>query len=73
MSKQDIAGEFIVDNSHLVAYSPNIKMSIGLSGGLISSLTSGEGFINRLKGNGVIYLQSRSIEGLVQFLKPKVR
>ena len=73
LSKQDIAGEFIVDNSHLVAYSPNIKMSIGLSGGLISSLTSGEGFVNRLKGNGVIYLQSRSLEGLVQFLKPKVR
>ncbi|MCL2930590.1 MAG: TIGR00266 family protein [Trichodesmium sp. MAG_R01] len=73
LSKQDIAGEFIVDNSHLVAYSPNIKMSIGLSGGLISSFTSGEGFVNRLKGNGVIYLQSRSLEGLVQFLKPKVR
>ena len=73
LSKQNIAGEFIVDNSHLVAYSPNIKMSIGLSGGLISSLTSGEGLVNRLKGNGVIYLQSRSIEGLVQFLRPKVR
>ena len=48
-------------------------MSIGLSGGLISSLTSGEGLVYRLKGNGVIYLQSRSIEGLVQFLSPKVR
>ena len=68
-----IAGEFVVDNNHLVAYSSNIKMSIGLSGGLISSLTSGEGLVYRLKGNGVIYLQSRSIEGLVQFLSPKVR
>lgn len=73
LSKQDIAGEFVVDNNHLVAYSSNIKMSIGLSGGLISSLTSGEGLVYRLKGNGVIYLQSRSIEGLVQFLSPKVR
>lgn len=73
LSKQKITGEFIVDNSHLVAYSPNIKMSIGLSGNLISSITSGEGFVNRLKGNGVIYLQSRSISGLVRFLRPKVR
>lgn len=73
LSKQNISGEFIVDNGHLVAYSPNIKMSIGLSGGLISSFTSGEGLVNRLKGNGVIYLQSRSIGGLVGFLSPKVR
>ncbi|NER01621.1 MAG: TIGR00266 family protein [Okeania sp. SIO3C4] len=73
LSEQNIDGEFIVDNSHLVAYSSNIKMSVGLSGGLISSVTSGEGLVNRLKGNGVIYLQSRSIAGLVRFLNPKVR
>ncbi|MDJ1177293.1 TIGR00266 family protein [Roseofilum sp. BLCC_M91] len=73
ISQQSVSGEFIVDNSHLVAYSPNIKMSIGLSGGLISSITSGEGFVNRLKGKGVIYLQSRSVSGLVGFLRPKVR
>ena len=73
LSKQRISGEFIVDNSHLVAYSPEIKMSIGLSGGLMSSVTSGEGLVNRLKGNGIIYLQSRSISGLVRFLRPKVR
>lgn len=73
LSQHTIAGEFIVDNSHLVAYSPNIKMSLGLSGGLMSSLTSGEGLVNRLKGNGVIYLQSRSMSSLVRFLRPKVR
>ncbi|EAZ93096.1 TIGR00266 family protein [Crocosphaera chwakensis] len=73
ISKQTISGEFIVDNSHLVAYSPEIKMSIGLSGGLISSVTSGEGLVNRLKGNGIIYLQSRSVSGLVGFLRPKVK
>lgn len=73
ISQQSVSGEFIVDNSHLVAYSPNIKMSIGLSGGLFSSIASGEGFVNRLKGKGVIYLQSRSISGLVGFLSPKVR
>ncbi len=73
ISQQSVSGEFIVDNSHLVAYSPNIKMSIGLSGGIFSSIASGEGFVNRLKGKGVIYLQSRSLSGLVSFLRPKVR
>jgi uncharacterized protein (TIGR00266 family) len=73
LTKKNIQGEFIVDNSHLVAYSLGIKMSIGLSGGLIGSLTSGEGFINKLSGKGTIYLQSRSIDGLVGFLRPKVR
>ena len=70
MEKQ-IAGEFVVDNSHLVAYEPGIQMNIGMSGGIIGSLTSGEGFVNRLKGRGRIYLQSRSVDGLVGFLRPK--
>ena len=73
LTKKHIQGEFIVDNSHLVAYSLGIKMSIGLSGGLIGSLTSGEGFVNKLSGKGTIYLQSRSISGLVGFLRPKAR
>ncbi|MFW6295878.1 MAG: TIGR00266 family protein [Halothece sp.] len=73
ISKKQIAGTFIVDNSHLVAYTPNIRMGVGMSGGLIGSLTSGEGLVNRLKGNGVIYLQSRSVSGLVSYLRPKAR
>lgn len=68
-----ITGEYIVDNSHLVAYDPGIEMNIGMSGGLIGSLTSGEGFVNKLKGRGRIYLQSRSVDGLVGFLRTKCR
>lgn len=73
LTKQELSGEFIVDTSHLVAYSPNIKMNIALSGSLIGSVTSGEGFVNRLEGRGIIYLQSRSVSGLVKYLRPKVR
>ena len=72
ITQKVVQGEFIVDNSHLVAYEPGIKMGIGLSGGLLGSLTSGEGFVNRLSGQGKIYLQSRSISGLVAFLSPKM-
>ena len=73
LTEKSIQGEFIVDNSHLVAYESGIKMGVGLSGGLLGSLTSGEGFVNKLSGRGTIYLQSRSISGLVGFLRPKVR
>ena len=73
LTRKRVSGDFVVDNSHLVAYEPSIKMKIGLSGGLIGSLTSGEGLVNKLSGNGIIYLQSRSIDGLVKYLRPKVR
>ncbi len=72
MEKQ-IAGEYVVDNSHLVAYTPGIKMNIRMSGGLFGSLTSGEGLVNKLNGRGKVYLQSRSVDGLVGFLRPKCR
>ncbi len=71
--EKTIAGEFIVDNSHLVAYEPNITMNIRMSGGILGSLTSGEGLVNKLKGRGKIYLQSRSIDSLVGYLRPKCR
>jgi uncharacterized protein (TIGR00266 family) len=73
ITKKAINGQFMVDTGHLVAYEPGIEMGIKLSNGLIGSLTSGEGFVNRLSGKGNIYLQSRSIGGLVGFLRSKVR
>ncbi len=73
ISQQYLTQDLIVDNGHLVAYEAGIKMGIGLAGGLIGSVTSGEGFINKLQGKGVIYLQSRSVNGLVKFLSPKCR
>lgn len=73
ITKKAINGQFIVDNGHLVAYEPGIQMGIKLSNGLVGSFTSGEGFVNCLSGRGNIYLQSRSIGGLVGFLRSKVR
>lgn len=72
LTKKEISGDYVVDNGHLVAYEPNIRMGIRLAGGIFGSLTSGEGLVNKLKGNGTIYLQSRSVNTLVRFLRPKV-
>ena len=72
LSKHHVKNDYIVDTGHLVAYDPSLKMNIKMSGGLLGSITSGEGLVNRITGNGEIYLQSRSVDGLVSFLRPKV-
>lgn len=63
-----IEGEYIVDTSHLVAYGPGMKLKQQLSGNIISSITSGEGFVTRLEGTGKIFIQTRSISGLKSWL-----
>lgn len=68
MVEKIVEGEYIVDSSHLVAYEPTMKLKIQLSGGLISSMTSGEGFVTRIVGNGKIVMQSRSMTGLAAWV-----
>lgn len=72
ITERKVNGEYVVDTGHLVAYEPGLQMNIRLAGGLVGSVTSGEGLVNRLTGNGTIYLQSRSVDGLVRFLRPKL-
>lgn len=72
LMQRRVDGEFVVDSGHLVAYDPGIKMQVGLAGGLVGSVTSGEGLVNRLSGQGRVYLQSRSTGGLVRFIRPRL-
>ncbi|MEE2959732.1 MAG: TIGR00266 family protein [Myxococcota bacterium] len=65
--KQNIQNELVVDTGHLLAYEPTISLSISLSGGIFSSFFSGEGFVSRIRGQGDIYLQSRSLDGLTSW------
>ncbi len=66
--EKEIDGELIVDTDHLVAYPPGMTIKTQLSGNLISSFTSGEGFVMRIKGKGVVVLQTRSINGLAKWV-----
>ena len=53
--------EYIVDNSHLVAWSGTTSYSIErAASGWVASFTSGEGFVCRFRGPGVVYIQSRN-------------
>jgi len=61
---REVQGEYIVDTGHLVAYEPTIAIRVGMAGGIFSSFFGGEGLITRVTGQGKIYMQSRSFEGL---------
>ena len=73
LTPKRVTEEFIVDTSHLVAYESSLKMNIKLSGNSFTSIASREGLVNKLTGNGLIYIQSRSLSGLVGFLSPRLR
>jgi len=64
----EVKGEYIVDSGHLVAYEPTMKLKPQLSNGIIGSITSGEGFVTKVIGNGKIYLQTRNLSGLASWV-----
>jgi uncharacterized protein (AIM24 family) len=61
---REIAGELTVDTGHLVAYEPTLKIHMGMAGGIFSSFFGGEGLVSKIRGEGRVYLQSRSMGGL---------
>ncbi len=69
--EKEIVGDYIVDSGHLLSYPPTIHLSIRLSGGIFSSIFSGEGFVLKLSGSGKIQLQTRNVKGLAQWLNPR--
>jgi uncharacterized protein (TIGR00266 family) len=65
--EREIDREYVVDTGHLVAYEPTISLKMALAGGIFSSFFSGEGLVSRVQGQGRIYLQSRSMDGLASW------
>ncbi len=62
--------EILVDNGHLVAWPDYMDYKVEkASSGWISSLTSGEGFVCRFKGPGVVLIQTRNPEAFEGWIK----
>jgi len=66
--EKDVNGELIVDTGHLIAYQRGISLKAQLSGGIISSFTSGEGLVTRVQGSGKVWIQTRSLQGLASWI-----
>lgn len=60
----------IVDTGHVVAWPANMPYNVELAipGSMISSFTSGEGFVIRFQGPGIVHVQNRSIPALKEWL-----
>lgn len=67
---KQVQGAYIVDSSHLVAYEPQMRLKLKLAGGIFSSFFGGEGLVSRVEGEGKIAIQTRSLEGLRDFINP---
>ncbi|RKF80184.1 DUF124 domain protein [Golovinomyces cichoracearum] len=61
--------KYFVDNGHLVAWNTKYVLERVSSGGIVSSLSSGEGLVCKFTGPGTIFLQTRN--PVCQIKKPK--
>ena len=68
--EKEIDGSFTVDTGHVVAWEPSLNYSIRGMGGLKSTLLSGEGVAMQFSGRGKIYLQTRTMDSLANWLIP---
>ena len=70
--KKEINGEFIVDTGHVVAFEPALNYKISGMGNWKSTMLSGEGLVMTFNGNGKIYLQTRTVDGIASWLTPRL-
>jgi uncharacterized protein (TIGR00266 family) len=71
--EREVQGEFRVDTGHVVAWEPTLTYTIGGMGGMKQTLFSGEGLVMSFSGTGRLYLQTRHLGGMVNWLRPFCR
>jgi uncharacterized protein (TIGR00266 family) len=73
----DLGEEMVVDNFHLVAFSDSCDYRVERIGGWKETILSGEGFITRIRGPGVVYIQTKNLREFVDWLwvllSPRIR
>ncbi|KRK12004.1 hypothetical protein FD51_GL000597 [Lacticaseibacillus zeae DSM 20178 = KCTC 3804] len=65
----DGSHEYVVDNSHVVAWDSQLDYHIQPASGVIG-FTTGEGLVNRFTGTGTVYIQTRNIQALANLIEP---
>ncbi len=61
---------YIVDNTHMVAFTQGLSYDVQKVGGLKSLFFSGEGLVCNFRGQGRLWMQTRNPSSLVSFLHP---
>ncbi|MGB7443245.1 MAG: TIGR00266 family protein [Coleofasciculaceae cyanobacterium] len=70
-----VAGNYVVDTSYIVAFEESLNYQVEVIGGLSfrnlqTGILGGEGLVCRFSGQGRLWIQSRAIYGLINFLNP---
>ncbi len=65
-----VNGNFTVDTGHIVAFEGELDFKVKSIGGFKSFLFSGEGLVCEFGGQGTVYVQSRNLGALVNWLSP---
>jgi len=66
----DVAGSYVVDTGHIVAFEESLGFKVRSVGGLKSLFFSSEGFVCEFSGNGRLWIQTRNSGALAGFLHP---
>ena len=64
------ASGYVVDTGHLVAFEPSLEWTVDKVGGMKSLLFSGEGLVCRFRGQGRLWLQTRSFDAFLGQIIP---
>lgn len=70
-----IAGDYVVDTGYIVAFEDTLSYSVEMLGGLSfkglrTGILGGEGLVCRFRGQGRLWVQSRKLTTLINFLNP---
>ena len=70
-----IAGDYVVDTGYIVAFEDTLSYKVEMIGGLSfkslkTGIFGGEGLVCRFSGEGRLWIQSRNLAPLINFLQP---
>jgi len=69
----DVQERYIVDTGHIVAFEDSLTYKIKGAGGLKQTMLSGEGLTCHFEGMGKLYIQTRTVDGLVHWISPRLQ
>jgi len=66
----DVAGDYIVDTGHIVAFEPTLTYKVEKPGNWRTTIFSGEFLVCRFTGQGRLYIQSRAVRPFAHWIHP---
>ncbi len=66
----DVTDGYVVDTSHVVAFTEGLEYSVKSVGGYKSLFFSGEGLVCKFTGQGKVWIQTRKISPFVSWIHP---